>query len=136
MKRIAAVAVVAALMSVSLVAVATAHTVKHDSTVTFQVKFNGPEADTFEGKVRSDSDRCVANREVRIKREDDNGDVESFAKDTTNADGEYSVRQGYLEPGHYYAVVRRKVLRENELHTHVCKRAVSSEAVIVDGPFP
>jgi flagellar hook assembly protein FlgD len=136
MKRIAAVAVMAALMSVSLVAVATAHTVKHDSTVTFQVKFNGPEADTFEGKVRSDSDRCVANREVRIKREDANGDVKSVAEDTTNADGEYSVRTGRtLKPGTYYAVVRRKALRENELHTHVCKRAASTDRVIVE-PAP
>ena len=135
MKRTAAVAVMAALMSVSLVAVATAHTVKHDSTVTFQVKFNGPEADTFEGKVRSDSDRCVANRLVRIKREDANGDVESVAEDTTNADGEYSVRTGDLEPGTYYAVVRRKALRENELHTHVCKRAASTDRVIVE-PAP
>ena len=130
MKRIAAVAVMVALMAVSLVAVATAHTVKHDSTVTIDVKFSGP--DTFEGKVRSDSDRCVANREVRIKREDDNGDVKTVGEDTTNADGEYSVRQGRLEPGTYYAVVRRKALRENELHTHVCKRAVSSDGVIVD----
>ena len=133
MKRTAAVAVMAALMSVSLVAVATAHTVKHDSTVTIDVKFNGP--DTFEGKVRSDSDRCVANREVRIKREDANGDVESVAEDTTNADGEYSVRTGDLEPGTYYAVVRRKALRENELHTHVCKRAASTDRVIVE-PAP
>ena len=113
MKRIAAVAVMAALMSVSLVAVATAHTVKHDSKVTFQVKKNGQEADTFEGKVISDSDRCVADRLVRIKQEVDGKDV-VVAKTTTNADGEYSVPTGDLEPGTYYAVVRRKVLVDGD----------------------
>lgn len=129
MKRIAAVAVMAALMSVSLVAVATAHTVRHDSKVTFQVKKNGQEADTFEGKVISDSDRCVADRLVRIKQEVDGKDV-VVAKTTTNADGEYSVPTGDLEPGTYYAVVTRKVLRKNDKHKHVCKRAVSTKRVV------
>ena len=130
MKRIAAVAVLAACMSVSFVAVATAHTVKHDSTVTFQIKKNGLEADTFEGKVLSDSDRCVAERLVRIKQEVDNGDDLLVAEATTNADGEYSVPTGELAAGTYYAVVTRKFLRNNAEHTHVCKRAVSADRVV------
>ena len=131
MKRIAGVALVAAFMSVSFVAVATAHTVKHDSTVTFQVKKNGQEADTFEGKVRSVSDRCVADRVVRIYQVADGDDV-LIGETTTDADGDYSTPTGAIAAGTYYAVLTRTVLRDSEEHTHVCKRDVSVDRVVAE----
>jgi hypothetical protein len=132
MKRIAGVALMAAVMSVSLVAVATAHTVKHDSTVTFQVKKNGQDADTFEGKVNSDRARCVADRVVRIYQVADGDDV-LVGQATTDTNGDYSTPTGPIAAGTYYAVATRKVLRRDEEHKHVCKRAVSSERVVA-GP--
>lgn len=132
MKRIAGVAVMAAFMSLSLVGVATAHTVKHDSTITFQVKKNGSDADTFAGKVRSDSDRCVADRVVRIYQEADGDDV-LVGEATTDANGDYTTPTGDIAAGTYYAVATRKVLRKDEEHTHVCSKAVSTERVVA-GP--
>jgi hypothetical protein len=131
MKRIAGVAVMAAFMSLSLVGVATAHTVKHDSTITFQVKKNGPDADTFEGTVRSDSDRCVADRVVRIYQVADGDDV-LVGETTTDENGDYTTPTGDLAAGTYYAVVTRKVLRRDDKHTHVCKKAVSTERVVAE----
>jgi len=133
MKRIAAVAVMAALMSVSLVAVATAHTVRDDSRITFQVKKNGNDPDTFEGKVSSDRPRCVADRLVLIKREVADGDV-VVGEDRTNADGEYSSTAGNVQAGTYYAVVTRKVFLNNDVHKHLCKMAVSPERVVAGPP--
>lgn len=131
MKRIAGVAVVAAIMSLSLVAVAPAHTAKHDSTITFQVKKNGGDPDTFEGRVRSASDRCVADRLVRIYRVAEGDDV-LVGEATTDVNGEYSTPTGDLAAGTYYALVTRKVLRNSDKHTHVCKRAVSTERVVAE----
>jgi len=129
MKRIAAVAVLAACMSVSLVAVATAHTVKRDSTVIFQIKKNGPADDTYEGKVLSDSNRCVAGRQVVIYQRVAGPDV--VVDDAiTDANGDYSSTAGDIPAGTYYAVVTRKVLRNDADHTHVCKRDVSPERVV------
>ncbi len=130
MKRIAAVAVLAACMSVSLVAVATAHTVKHDSTVTFQIKKNGNDLDTFEGRVLSDSDRCVAERQVVIYRRVKGGPDVAVSDPITDANGDYSTTTEFAPAGTYYAVAFRKVLRKNDVHTHVCKRAVSTKRVV------
>ena len=132
MKRIAGVAVMATLMSLSFVGVATAHTVKHDSTITFQVKKNGGDPDTFEGKVSSEADKCVADREVLFYVVTPSGD-EVIGETTTDADGNYSA-PAYPEPGTFYAVVTRKVLRNTEEHTHVCKKEVSPERVVAAGP--
>jgi hypothetical protein len=131
MKRTPGLAVAAALLYVSLVSVATAHTVSHDSTVTFHVKKNGQEADTFEGRVLSDSDRCVADRLVKIFRVDEGPDHLVTAI-VTDADGEYSEAfvGGDVPPNTYRAVVTRKVLRKDEVHKHVCSRAVSTERVV------
>jgi hypothetical protein len=128
MKRIAGVAVMAAFMSLSLVGVATAHTVKYDSTITFQVKKNGQDADTFEGKVGSQNDKCVADREVLFFVVIPSGDQE-IGSTTTDSDGNYSA-PAYPEPGTFYAVVTRKVLRNSAEHTHVCKKDVSPERVV------
>lgn len=131
MKRIAGVAVIAALMSLSLVGAASAHEVKHDSTITFQVKKNGPDPDTFEGKVVSKSERCVAERVVRIYQVADGDDV-LVGEATTDANGDYSTPTGAIAAGTYYAVVTRKVLSRNDKHTHVCKKATSTERTVAE----
>ena len=132
MKRIAGIAVMAALVSISLVGVAVAHDVKHDSLITFQVKKNGGDPDTFEGKVSSASDKCVADREVLFYVVIPSGD-QVVGETTTDAEGNYSA-PAYPEPGTFYAVVTRKVLRNSEDHTHVCKKDVSPERVVAAGP--
>ncbi len=137
MKRIAGVAVMAALMSLSLVAVAAAHTVKHDSEITFQVKKNGNDPATFEGNVSSDKARCVAERQVAIYRRVKGGPDVVVSDDLTDANGDYSSEAAEnAEPGTYYAVVIRKVLRKNDVHTHVCKKAVSQDRIVAGPPAP
>ena len=133
MKRIAGVAVMAAVMAVSLVAVATAHTVKYESKVTLQVKENGLEDDTFEGQVLSDRGRCVAGRVVYVFREDQQGDAHLTGAGFTSDNGEYRQNEGDAKPGTYYAVVVREVLRKSGGHTHVCEKDVSPDRVVT-GP--
>lgn len=139
MKRVATVAVMAACISVSLAAVATAHTAKHDSTITFIVQENGAGDDTFEGRVRSDNDRCAADRLVLIFREVAEGRA-LVGEDRTNADGEYRTPAGDVtgnaQAGTYYAVATRKVLRQNEDHTHVCKRELSTKRTVAGPEAP
>jgi len=131
MKRIAGVALMAAVMALSLVAVAAAHTVKHDSTITFQVKKNGQDADTFEGKVISKRNRCAAERQVAIYRRVEGGPDVVVSDDITDANGDYSSEAAENAPaGTYYAVAIRKVLRKDAEHTHVCKKATSSDRVV------
>ena len=132
MKRIAAVVAMATLMSVSLGAVATAHTVRFDPTITFQVNKNGQKFDTFEGKVLSD--RCVARRRVLIFRVVEGGDDKAVREGYfTNAHGRYSISaNGDVKPGTYYALVTRKVRRKGDGHRHVCKGATSNERVVAE----
>ena len=135
MKRIAAAAVMAAFMSVSLGAVATAHTAKYFDVITFSVKENGPgDADTFEGRVISDRNRCAADRVVRIYREVKHGEDALVDKGRTNGDGEYSFPADELKAGSYYAIAARKVLRSTDNHTHVCTREVSPERPVANTP--
>jgi len=129
MKFVAKMAAIVALTSLSLVAVANAHTVKHDSTVTIQVKKNGQDPDSFTGKVISDRTRCESDRTVKIFRRADvvGEDDVLVGKTTTDADGNYEVVVGEAVPGDYYAVVKRKILRQSANHLHVCKRATSAD---------
>ena len=131
MKRIAGVAVMAALMSLSLIGVASAHEVMHNSTITFQVKKNGPDPDTFEGKVVSKIDRCEVDRVVRIYRVADGEDV-FVGEATTDNNGNYSTPTGAIAAGTYYAVVTRQVLSKDDEHTHVCKKATSTERTVAE----
>ncbi len=136
MKRIAGTAVIAALLSLSLVGVASAHTVRHDSAVSLHVKKNGQQADSFEGKVISDRPRCERNRKVAIYRRVKGPDV-LIGTTTTDADGNYAfVLPGDARSGTYYAVARRKVLRSDAEHRHVCKRAVSNDVTVAGPPAP
>jgi len=126
MKFVAKMAAIVALTSLSLVAVANAHTVKHDSTVTIQLKKNGP--DSFSGKVISDRTRCETDRKVKILRRVEGEDAVLVGKTTTDADGNYEfVLTGEAAPGTYFAVAKRKILRQSANHRHVCKRATSAD---------
>jgi hypothetical protein len=129
MKRIAGVAVMAALMSVSLVATATAHTVTYDAKVTMHVNTNGSEDDFIEGEVLSDSDRCL-DRAVSVFRVVEGGDDEFYFGTFTDDDGLYGAYTGETPAGTYYASIGRLVLRKNNKHKHVCKAATSPERVV------
>ena len=128
MKFVAKMAAIVALTSLSLVAVANAHTVKHDSTVTIQLKKNGQADDSFSGKVISDRTRCESDRKVKILRRVEGEDAVLVGKTTTDADGNYEfVLTGEAAPGTYFAVAKRKILRQSANHRHVCKRATSAD---------
>jgi hypothetical protein len=133
MKRIAGVVVMAAFMSVSLVAMATAHTVTYDTKVTMHVAQNGSEDDFFEGEVLSNSDRCL-DRTVSIFRVVEGGDDELYFGTFTDENGAYGAYTGETPAGTYYASVGGLVTRKNGKHKHVCKSAVSPEVVVAAGP--
>ncbi len=133
MKFVAKMAAIVALTSLSLVAVANAHTVKHDSTVTIQVKKNGQDPDSFAGKVNSDRTRCESGRTVEIYRRADvvGEDAVLVGTTTTDADGNYEfVLPGAAEPGTYYALAKREILRKSANHLHVCKKATSADRTV------
>jgi hypothetical protein len=131
LKRISGVfAVTLAVVCVGLAAVAVAHTARYDSTVTIHYKKNGPDPDTFFGKVDSTNPRCVANRTVNLNRRDGTTSV-LVATDTADTAGDWDVTlPGAATPGDYYAVARRKVLRHNSKHFHLCRRAVSRDLTV------
>ncbi len=119
--------VVVGLIGLSLVPIAAAHTVKHDSTVTIHLKRNGGDPDSFSGKVISDSSRCERNRTIEIYRKRE-GEDKLIGTTETDADGKYElVLDGEAKGGTYYAVATRKVPRHDANHQHVCKRAESRE---------
>jgi len=134
MKFVAKMAAIVALTSLSLVAVANAHTVKHDSTVTIQLKKGkGQDPDSFSGKVNSVRTRCESGRTVKIfRRADVVGEADVLVgKTTTDADGNYEfVLPGEAAPGTYFAVAKREVLRRSANHLHVCKRATSADRTV------
>ena len=79
----------------------------------------------FHGKVKSDSDMCVANRKVRMFKEK-KGEDKLLGKDRTDVDGYWEVLQ---EPGSgvYYAKVNQYA---NESTGLVCLPAKSKKVVI------
>ncbi len=138
MKRIAGVALVAALMSVSLVAVATGHVRKVDSDITFHIEKNGADRgdNTGAGKVSSRRHRCESFRVVEIYAVNEFNSRRDFLVDTTvtNANGRYETPPGgtFIDPGTYYAKAVREVTGAG--HHHVCKRAFSQTQTVAGGP--
>jgi len=127
MTRIARIALLTAVMSLSIFAVASAHTVRTDSTVSLKVKNGGQQADTLTGKVTSVKPRCEAQRTIEIYKRVAGPD-ELAGTTTTDADGNYDFAfPGDFPPGTYYAVATRTVNASTN-HRHVCK-AAKSEAV-------
>ena len=130
------------LMSVSLVAVATAHVSKVNSNITFNVDRNGPDQgdSTLEGRVRSHRHVCESFRQVEFYRVNDfNSGADTFVIGTvTNENGRYSFPPGGspIAAGRYYAVAVREVVVTGPGHHHVCRKAVSGEEVVLGGPSP
>jgi hypothetical protein len=107
--------VATAVVVLGVTAGAAAHEVEHDSKVTARYA-----DDAFSGKVISQSENCVAEREVRIIRVAKSGDRTVVATGTTDASGFYSIAFPDAPDGSYFARVGREVLRDNAEHTHAC----------------
>ena len=135
MTRVTRIAVVSSLVSFSMVALASAHTLKHESTVNFHLKKNGQQADSLAGKVNSSVTRCEVDRVIRIYERVEGPDL---LVDTviTDAEGKFEyVFPGDIPEGTYYAVAARKVLKDSDEHLHLCGRAKSDD-VDVRSPGP
>ncbi|MGH2751098.1 MAG: hypothetical protein ACRDK3_09545 [Actinomycetota bacterium] len=65
----------------------------------------------FKGTVKSEDDRCVADREVDVKKQRPGRD-RIVASDITNAGGKWSAKHDKGGEGHYYAVVRNATLQD------------------------
>src|SRR5688500_17202109 len=137
MKRsLVALAVVTALSCVGLSAVATAHTVRFDSTVTIHKHKNGADPDSFTGRVNSDRPRCERNRTIEIYQEVVGDDI-LVGTTTTDAEGKWEFVVPDAAPaGTYYAKATRKVLRRDENHRHICRPAVSRTVTFAGPPAP
>jgi hypothetical protein len=128
--RIAIVATVAVLAAAAILAIggglATAHIKKYGSTVTINFQEGGAYADQFRGKVRSNKAACKKQRTVKVYRKKPGPDA-LYGSDKTNKKGKYVVAPGRnATPGNYYAKAKKRVLKKNSLHKHVCKKATSN----------
>lgn len=128
MKRILVlVAATGAVVCAGLAVVAVAHTVKHPTTVTIHHKKGGNKPgkpDTFDGKVTSDTPRCIGFRKVRVKTVGTTTTVVGTTK--TDASGNWKLElTSPAQAGDYDAVATRKFLRKTAHHRHKCGRGVS-----------
>ena len=131
MKRVLMlVAAMSSLAFAGVVAVAVAHTVKHPTTVTIHVKKGSAhKPGSFEGKVSSDTPRCEVGRTVAVRM----GETTTvlIGTTTTDAKGNWTLQlPGAAQPGSYHAVARRKVLRRNSHHLHICKKGISPSVTV------
>jgi hypothetical protein len=108
------------------IGVASAHKKKIKSTVTISWSDNDgiyQESDVFDGDVGSKKKKCRADRKVKVFRAQ--GD-QQIGTDETNNQGHYVVRVGgEATPGDYFAKAKKKVIKKNKKHKHVCKKATS-----------
>jgi hypothetical protein len=127
--RIAIVATVAVLAAAAILAVgggiSAAHTAKYKSKVTINFQA-GTYADKFFGKVKSKKAACKKKRTVKVFRKKSGPDA-VFGKDKTNKKGKYVVAPGKRAKsgGKYYAKAKKRVLKNNSSHKHVCKAGTS-----------
>jgi hypothetical protein len=133
MKRtLVLVVATAALACGGLAVVALAHTVKHPTTVTIKHKKGGHKPgkpDTFDGKVSSDTPRCVALRKVNVKTVGTTPTLVGTTK--TDASGNWALElTSSAQPGDYDAVATRKILRKTARHRHTCARGVSPTVTV------
>jgi len=77
----------------------------------------------FSGRVKSDDDRCVAGRDVVVRKVRPGRD-RVVASDTTNGRGQWSDRHDRGGAGRYYAVVRRDTVQDG-IDTINCLRGRS-----------
>jgi hypothetical protein len=127
LSRVAVYAAVAMLVVGAVGAgVVTAHKKKIKSTVTISWNDNivGPydEGDRFEGDVGSKKKKCRQDRKVTVKRV---GGA-TVGSDRTNDQGHYRVQlSGDAASGDYFAKAKKKLIKKNKKHKHVCKKATS-----------
>jgi hypothetical protein len=135
--RVVATAALASSALAVLAVVAAAHTARFNSTVTisFQRGHSHESDDTFSGEVTSAKHRCERHRKVVLRERVDGPDV-LFGKDLTNRDGEWEVHVASTPAGDYYAKARKKVLRRNSAHRHICKPALSPDLTVHGNPSP
>ena len=126
---------IAALMSVGLVAGAAAHTAKFETTVT--AKFNKakkggtkPTPANFDGTVTSTKPRCATNRNVELRLRATDGSSSVVGTALTDATGAWVITPASVAPGTYFAKVPKTVLRKNQKHRHICKKAVSKDVTV------
>jgi hypothetical protein len=127
--RIAIVVTVAVLAAAAILAVgggiSAAHTKKYASRVTINFQA-GTYADQFFGKVKSNKAACKKKRTVKVYRKKSGPDA-LFGTDKTNRRGKYVVAPGKRAKSgrDYYAKAKKKVLKKNSSHRHVCRAATS-----------
>jgi hypothetical protein len=131
MKRVLVLfAAMSSLAFIGVVAVALAHTVKHPTTVTIHVqKGSAHHPGSFDGSVSSDAPRCEVGRTVAVRMGETTTVLVGTAK--SDAKGNWDLQlTGSAQPGTYRAVARRKVLRKNRHHLHVCKKGISPTVTV------
>lgn len=120
-----------AVAAVGFAGIATAHKVRFASEVT--AKYEKPtkaEPAAFAGTVSSQKSRCVRNREVSVRLRLPDGSSTSVGSGSTNAAGDWRLEFASLEAGTYFAQVKKKALRKNQAHKHVCRRAFSRDVKV------
>jgi hypothetical protein len=118
-RAVAYAAVTALLVGAIGAGIATGHKKKIKSTVTIEFT-DTVYGDSFSGEVNSKKRKCERNRKVTVFR----GGT-SVGSDTTNNQGEYVVPVDNAAPGNYFAKAKKKVLKKNKKHKHVCRKAKS-----------
>ena len=48
----------------------------------------------------------------------------------SSANGDWSVKPSAVAPGTYFAQTAKRVLRKNNKHRHVCKKALSKDVTV------
>jgi hypothetical protein len=119
----------------ALAVVATAHTARYDSSVTISFKRGHPhgEGDEFSGVVVSQKNRCQIHRTVAVRKRVDGPD-QLIGTDLTNKNGRWELKEPGTTAATYYARARRKVLRRNANHLHVCRPAISNDLEVHGKP--
>ena len=129
---LAAATALAAGVFALLAVVAAAHTARYDSTVTIHFQRGHGERGAFSGKVISQKARCQIDRTVAVRKRVDGPD-RLIGTDRTNTEGEWELEAQGTNAWAYYARARRKVLRKDADHLHVCRPATSHDLVIPKG---
>lgn len=120
-----------AVAAVGFAGIASAHTVKFDSAIS--AKYEKPtktKPAAFAGEVSSPKARCMKNRDVNVRMRLTDGTTPVVAKGSTDAAGEWRIEFADLAKGTYFAQVKKKALRKNSDHKHVCKRAFSKDVKV------
>jgi hypothetical protein len=135
--RVLGTAALACSAFAALAVVAAAHTARFNSIVTISFQpGHGQANDTFSGMVVSRKGRCQRHRAVVVRRRVVGPDLRVGAT-FTDRDGHWEVLSASTPTGTYFAKARRKVLRHNSRHLHVCKAAISNDLQVGHGkPHP